>query len=532
MRYELPMTPVRTVLGAFSLALVAAALPAAASHSYGSCVPSPAEACERWSQVAPDPAGSAAIRPDQFGVATLAGRDAVYTVAKDVGFDTADPYKSTATALICAYAKSDGHLLWAKRYADRAYVNVTSATLSPDGSTVLIAGGAYNGFPVGATDSQLLTAAFSTVDGSQRWSAHWDGRPDATDNAKAIEVSPDGTEVYASGVTTSPLGDLDYVTVAWSAADGHQLWAATYTGPKEKGVDSIFGMALSPAQDALYVTGWSDGTVDYDADYATVAYALGHTAGSPGHGKGNGKGLEKKREDGPAAGQQLWVARFDGIGVHKSDRANAVAVSPDGNTVVVTGDSYSGPGGADYGYATVAYDAATGVQKWQARYNGGRGNFNSANQIVTTGNRVLVSGQAKATDTANGNDATTVAYDAASGAQVWVGSIAPARSDDFTRALAVSPNGQTVYAVASDTPLVDYTALTALTVTAYSTATGAVQWTSSVDGGVLNALSGSALSVSPDGQTVAVLGDLKRSANPLGAQNQNIYDVVTTLFTA
>jgi hypothetical protein len=218
--------------------------------------------------------------------------------------------------------------------------------------------------------------------------------------------------------------------------------------------------------------------------------------------------------------------------VHKSDRANAVAVSPDGNTVVVTGDSYSGPGGADYGYATVAYDAATGVQKWQARYNGGRGNFNSANQIVTTGNRVLVSGQAKATDTANGNDATTVAYDAASGAQVWVGSIAPARSDDFTRALAVSPNGQTVYTVASDTPLVDYTALTALTVTAYSTATGAVQWTSSVDGGVLNALSGSALSVSPDGQTVAVLGDLKRSANPLGAQNQNIYDVVTTLFTA
>jgi DNA-binding beta-propeller fold protein YncE len=42
----------------------------------------------------------------------------------------------------------------------------------------------------------------------------------------------------------------------------------------------------------------------------------------------------------------------------KSDYAAAVAVSPDGNTVYVTGRSPGTDSGFDY--ATVAYDAATG----------------------------------------------------------------------------------------------------------------------------------------------------------------------------
>lgn len=540
------MPPVRPVLILACAAVAVAAIPAVAGHSYGSCVATAAERCERWSATFDDPAITGADRSDQFGAGLVSTATMVIAVAKDVALNSADPYRSTGTAMLRGYAKSDGHVAWTAHYADRAYVNVTSAALSRDGSTVFITGGAYNGFPVGATDSQLLTAAFRTSDGALLWSAHWDGRPDGTDNGKAIAVSPDGSEVYVSGVTTSPLGDLDYVTAAYGASDGRQLWSAVYAGPKEKGSDAVFGLAVNPGRDLLYVTGWSDGTVEYDADYGTVAYALGHAMaaedtegkGSCRPSKGRGAGQDKDKgcppppAAGPAAGQQMWVARYDGVGQHRSDRANAVAVSPDGSKVYVTGDSYSGPGGSAYGYGTVAYDASSGAQLWDARFDGGRGGFNSANQLVATGTRVMVGGQASAPDSSNGNDATTVGYDSATGRQVWSASIAPVRSDDFLRDLVLSPDGTTAYALASDTPIVNYTALTRMTVTAYATADGALRWTSEVNGGALNSLGGSALAVSPGGDTVAAVGELKRSADPLGSQSQNIYDLVVLGFAS
>ena len=542
------MAPARTaaVVGA---ALVLLAAPAVAGHSYGSCVPTPTDRCERWSATIDDPDTTAPARSDQFGAGLVATDRLVVAVAKDVALNTDHPYSSTSTALLRGYDRTDGHLVWTATYADRAYVNVTSAAASPDGSVIYITGGAYNGYPVGgATDSQLLTAAFRASDGTRLWSAHWDGRPDATDNGKAIAVSPDGSEVYVGGVTTSALGDLDFVTAGYSAADGHALWSSVYSGPKSGGSDAVFGLAVNPVRDLLYVTGWSDGVVEYDADYATVAYALGH--GSPdsdgdpeGKGackppKGKGAGQDKDKGcppppvAGPAAGDQVWVARYDGVGQHKSDRANAVAVSPDGSKVYVTGDSFSGPGGGEYGYATVAYDATSGAQLWQARFAGGRGGFNSASHIVATATRVLVGGQASAPDATNGNDATTVGYDAATGRQLWTSSIAALRSDDFLRDLVLAPDGQTAYALASDTPLVNYTALTRMTVTAYSVLDGTARWTSELNAGALNALGGSALAVSPDGRSVAALGELKRSADPLGSRSQNVYDLVAVAFAA
>ena len=46
-----------------------------------------------------------------------------------------------------------------------------------------------------------------------------------------------------------------------------------------------------------------------------------------------------------------------------------VAVRPDGSQVFVTGES-SGNGGYTYDYATIAYDAATGTKLWTQRYPG------------------------------------------------------------------------------------------------------------------------------------------------------------------
>src|ERR1022692_4015907 len=68
-----------------------------------------------------------------------------------------------------------------------------------------------------------------------------------------------------------------------------------------------------------------------------------------------------------AGGAQLWVQRYRGPG-NGEDQASAVAVSPGGARVYVTGSSLGA--GSGYDYATVAYSAATGARLWAARYNG------------------------------------------------------------------------------------------------------------------------------------------------------------------
>ena len=62
-----------------------------------------------------------------------------------------------------------------------------------------------------------------------------------------------------------------------------------------------------------------------------------------------------------ATGAQVWVKRYNPTG--GSWYARAVAVSPSGKTVYVTG-------GSGLAYATIGYNAATGAQLWVKRVAG------------------------------------------------------------------------------------------------------------------------------------------------------------------
>ena len=508
----------------------------AGAHTAGACPPTGPGRCEAWSAVVDTPATTAGSRSDQFTATVLTSATATFHVGKDVEINPDDPFAAAGRSLVVAYSNATGEQLWAVPRSDDVYLNTTDAALSPDGSRLYVTGGAYDAFPVAATDSRLTTTAYDTGDGRVLWSTAWDGRDDATDNGKQVVVSPDGSQVFATGVTTSPAGDLDYVTVAYDAVGGDVLWSHVYAGVGAGGSDAPFGLAVAPDGGHLYVTGWSAGEVEYDSDYATVAYALRPSEGDrPGKGRGPKPRSEEHPGGGPAvegapAGAVAWVARYDGVGQDRSDRANAVAVDPDGSRVYVTGDSYAGQGGSDYDYATVAYDAVGGQQLWQARYSGSRGGFNSARTLVAGHGHVLVTGQSTGPTDADVHDAATVAYSAATGAQEWVAVVGPAHHDDSGRDLALAPDGSTAYLVSTSTPAIRYTSLARLTLTAYDMTTGDIGWQTDLDAGAGNALRGVAVAATPDGTAVAVAGDVTRSVNPLGPRNQNVYDALVATF--
>src|SRR5439155_23565243 len=118
-----------------------------------------------------------------------------------------------------------------------------------------------------------------------------------------------------------------------------------------------------------------------------------------------------------ATGTQLWLAVYNESGY--GGTPYALGISPDGAMVFVTGDDYGSQSTAE-GYGTVAYDAATGAELWVAIYNGPADGIDFANSLGVSpdGATVFVTGSSQGSGTQN--DYATVAYDAATGTQLWV----------------------------------------------------------------------------------------------------------------
>ena len=225
--------------------------------------------------------------------------------------------------------------------------------------------------------------------------------------------------MYVTGASTGAVvadEPLDYATVAYNAATGAQRWVSRYNGA---GRDDQAGVvAVSPDGRTVYVTGMSNGGAHTTGpDYATVAYNA-------------------------ATGARRWVKRYNNL---TADGASSLAVSPDGRTVYVTGSS---DGGASYiDYATIAYNAATGAQRWVKRYTSGAGatpDMATSVKVSPAGDTVYVTGYGGPVTLSP--DYTTVAYNAATGARRWVKRYnGPGNGEDNAIAMAVSPTTGNVY---------------------------------------------------------------------------------------
>ena len=150
------------------------------------------------------------------------------------------------------------------------------------------------------------------------------------------------------------------------------------------------------------------------------------------------------------SGHLVWTANYDGPG-NGTDNARELAVSPDGRTLYIAGIS-AGRDNADLDYAVVAYDTASGAELWVSRWDGiGQGNTDSpfAIAINSRGDMLYLTGWSYGEGEYN-NDYGTIAVDAAgedAGTIVW-----SARYDgvgvhapDQASALIVSPDDAMVF---------------------------------------------------------------------------------------
>ena len=188
--------------------------------------------------------------------------------------------------------------------------------------------------------------AYNAATGAKVWENEGSGR--------SVAVSPDGRSVFVIRSVRAGSSTWDFSTAAFDAATGRQLWAARYNGHANRN-DIPVAVAVSPLGGAVFVTGTSVGRSS-GRDYATVAY--------------NAK-----------TGKQLWASRYNGH-ANNADAPAAIAASPRGSAVFVTGTSVGRHSGLDY--ATVAYNAATGAPLWTKRYNGRANGPDTASSVAAS----------------------------------------------------------------------------------------------------------------------------------------------------
>lgn len=374
------------------------------------------------------------------------------------------------------YDASSGRHLWASRYNAGGEDSPNAIDVSRGGALVFVTGLSEE---VGE-DADSTTVAYDASSGDVRWVKRYSGPRNQWDAGKALGASPDGSKVFVAIESTGSDGgyDYNYVTVAYDAFSGRRLWVKRYDGPGGRG-DSPIALAVSPDGRQVFVTGESRAPMNR-TDYATIAYRA-------------------------STGAKLWVARYNGP-ASGSDAATALGVTPDGSTVVVTGRA--AVAARDVDYATVAYDATTGRELWARRYDSGGYDYTNSLAVSPNGSEVFITGQStgRTQHWAYG----TIAYDAPSGARLWTRRYTgPRQGDDSAVDIGVARDGSEVFVTGttggSSGSRQDYATL------AYDASSGARLWLKRFNGEDSRTDSAAALGVSRNGSMVFVTGQSQGS---------------------
>jgi DNA-binding beta-propeller fold protein YncE len=276
-----------------------------------------------------------------------------------------DRVYSTGPAGLAGYDAVSGEIVWAP---DEAVYSGAGLALAPDGSLVFLL--------MQTNDGWSAVATYDAASGARVWSAR--ALPGTPRNAD-IAVSPDG-----SVVSIAREGSL----VALDATNGARLWGAQMDGAGDCLVlRRCTSVAFSPDGEAVFAAVGSDwncwwNTYAFDARSGAIFWHgqisppdpenpfselwCGAPIGIVLSADGERAFIAGSLQDDYVTvaidaytGDVVWSARYDDLNswVFGSDvdRPSAIALSPDGARVYVTGS----------GDPTIAYDARTGLETWR-----------------------------------------------------------------------------------------------------------------------------------------------------------------------
>ena len=320
---------------------------------------------------------------------------------------------ASAGELTCGTLIAEGCEAWTTFFSDGDGGSPLVAA-TPDGSKVILAAG--NRIP---GEFRIIVNAYDPQTGVLLWNTSY--MPRTSPIVDGLGISLDSKQVYITGTHGPEWPPRAYI-FTYDAGNGAALWSYHW----EPGTAAL-AAAGSPDGTRVFVVGWK-----WD-NYLVASFDT-------------------------TTGQKLWEASYDNHGGQAPDfhspsfdTAHEVLVSLDGQTVFVTGLSAGADG--TFGYATLAYDAATGAQRWVARHEkamlanpGGlldpphTGSYDLA--LSPDGERVFVMGSDGA-----------FAYDIQTGADLWGhGTMGAACRQFFSQFvdgecdLEVSPDGSRLFA--------------------------------------------------------------------------------------
>jgi len=254
--------------------------------------------------------------------------------------------------LFCATIKYNaaGEQQWVAEYHGGADADEPAAIAVDKAGNVYVTGTTQT-----CPGSDYLTLKYNSA-GQEQWVARYYGPQEHLDSAKAIAVDNAGN-VYVTGQSFN-----DYATIKYNAV-GQQQWVAREAGGGGNAI-AIDGGGN------VYVTG------EISADYGTIKYN--------------------------STGQQQWLTRYNGPPGNGSDVATAIVLDSMSNVYVTGRSERTGPF-SDSDYATIKYNSA-GQQQWVARYDGPGNTDDRAAAIAIDGSdNVYVTG-------ISGDDYATVKY--------------------------------------------------------------------------------------------------------------------------
>jgi hypothetical protein len=178
-------------------------------------------------------------------------------------------------AATVAYNASSGALLWSRRFG-KATIGASGTpalavnafgTLSPGRPEVVVADSV-----AGTSSNDYGTVAY-TADGTQLWSATYNGPAGNEDNPTAIATSSDGSRVVVTGKSIGSGTGQDVATLAYDLYSGRWLWTRRFDAVAH--LDDIpAAIALAPDSSRVAVAG-SSGGGGTGLDWSVTDYASG-----------------------------------------------------------------------------------------------------------------------------------------------------------------------------------------------------------------------------------------------------------------